>query len=472
MPVIVSCGTYIPYGRLPRETIGRSWSIPSAPGERAVAGPDEDSLTMAVEAGFNALAGTAPGDVDGLFFATTTAPYRQKQCATTVAAALDLRPDILTADLTDGLRAGLCALRAACDAVVAGSARSVLVVAADCRPAEPETQAEQVFGDAAAAVLVAREGSGAEVQGSFSVAEEFVGPWRTERDRFLKSFDARFELNYGYVRNMVAAVTGLLERYGVKPEDLHRAVLAAPDLRGGMEVVRRLRIDPKRTAVQDPLLAGVGDTGAAQPLLLLAAALEEARPGERMLLAGWGEGGDAFLLAVTGKVGCGRSVQHYLRSRKVLASYNAYLKARDLFRREPYVPKSSPVIYWRDRRDLLNFYGLRCRNCGTVQYPSGRACFTCGAKDRGEPVRLARRGRVFTFTLDHLVYGDYSDIPVPRLVVELEGGGRVFLEGTDCDPEEIRIDMPVELVLRIVHRGAGFNNYYWKCRPVREGGVS
>lgn len=472
MAVITSCGTYVPYWRLPREVIGRAWNMPSIQGERAVAGGDEDSITMAVEAGSNALAGMNPGEIDGIFFATTTPPYRQKQCAVTIAAALDLPPHILTADFANGLRAATAALRAACDVVKSGAARNILVVAADCRPAEPETQAEQLFGDAAAAVVVSAGGTGAVIEKFSSVNDEFIGTWRTEKDCYPRSFETKHELSCGYVPAVTSAVGHLFQETGLGPQDFHRAAVAAPDLRGLREVIKRLGIDPRQTAVQDPLLDKVGDVGAGQPLLLLAAALEQAREGERVLLASWGEGSDAFSLVVNGRVRCGRSLTYYLATKKVLESYGSYLKARQLWGRETCNPKSSPVVYWRDRRELLNFYGARCRLCGTVQYPPGRACFSCGAKDQSERVRLAKRGHVFTYTLDHLVYGDYSYTPVPRLVVDLEGGGRVFLEGTDCDPQEIRIDLPVELVLRIVHRGGGFHNYYWKCRPVRERGAN
>jgi uncharacterized OB-fold protein len=137
--------------------------------------------------------------------------------------------------------------------------------------------------------------------------------------------------------------------------------------------------------------------------------------------------------------------------------------------RDRFVPKSSPVIYWRDSKMELALYGARCRKCGTVQYPIPRVCVQCGTKDELDEVKLARKGTVFTFTLDHLVGGEYLSTPVPRVVLDLEGGGRTFLQMTDCDPKEVSIGMTVELTLRCLHEGAGFHNYYWKCQPVRGG---
>ncbi|MBW1907809.1 MAG: hypothetical protein JRJ24_21510 [Deltaproteobacteria bacterium] len=85
--------------------MANAWGVPAAPGERAVANADEDSVTMAVAAGSDCLAGIDPSSIDALYFATTTAPYDEKQCAGVIAAALDLRTDINTADFTGSLRA-------------------------------------------------------------------------------------------------------------------------------------------------------------------------------------------------------------------------------------------------------------------------------------------------------------------------------------------------------------------------------
>jgi 3-hydroxy-3-methylglutaryl CoA synthase len=120
MAKIASFGAYIPLYRLSRQEMANAWGVPAVPGERAVANADEDSLTMAVAAGSDCLAGMDPSSIDGVFFATTTAPYNEKQCAGVIAAALDLRTDINTADFTGSLRAATTALRAAADAVDSG----------------------------------------------------------------------------------------------------------------------------------------------------------------------------------------------------------------------------------------------------------------------------------------------------------------------------------------------------------------
>jgi 3-hydroxy-3-methylglutaryl CoA synthase len=175
--------------------MGQAWGIPAVPGERSVANADEDSLTMAVTASQECLVGQDPANIDAVYFATTTSPYTEKQCASIIAAALDLRKDVFTADFTDSLRSGTAAIRAARDAIESGSARSVLVVAADCRPAEPETMWEQLLGDGAGALLLSKDG-GATIRAAKSVTSEMLGQWRRSGDRYVRAFEPKLETEY------------------------------------------------------------------------------------------------------------------------------------------------------------------------------------------------------------------------------------------------------------------------------------
>ncbi len=466
MADILSFGAYVPLHRLGRQVMGEAWAVPAVPGERAVANADEDSLTMAVAAGLDCLVGVDPNTIDSLYFATTTSPYQEKQGAAIIAAALDLRRDIFTADFTDSVRAATVALRAAVDAVSSGSARRVLVVAADVRLGEPETMWEQLLGDGAGAVLVADQGF-ASIHHFVSMAGDILGPWRRAEDRYLRSFEAKVDTEYGYARNTVQAAKSALEQAGISPTEVSKAVVVALDPRSHAGVARALGLDPAR--LQDTLFLSTGNTGAAHVLMMMAGAIESAAAGDRLLVANYGDGSDAFLLDVKSSPPAAdgrRGLAGYLAWRRALPNYTEYARFRRLVEREEPEVRSSPVIYWRDAQQELNFHGARCKACGTVQYPIPRVCTECGAKDNLEDVKLAHRGAVFTFTLDHLSAGVYLNNPIPRVVVDLEGGGRVFLEMTDCDPKEVRVGMPVELTFRRLHEGAAFHNYYWKCRPL------
>ncbi len=466
MARIESFGAYVPLFRLARQEMGDAWGVPAVPGERAVANADEDSLTMAVAAGSDCLAGIDPSGIDGLFFATTTAPYLEKQCAGVIAAALDLRTDINTADFTGSLRAATTALRAAADAIDSGSARSILVVAADCRLGEPESMWEQLLGDGAGAVLVSQQGC-ATLRGFESTTGEQVGAWRRSKDSYVRSFEAKVETRYGSVQSAVQAGKAVLEREGVAPDALARAVVTAGDPRSLGSVAGGLGLEAAQ--LQDILFFSVGSPGVPLVLMMLAGALEQAQAGDQLLVVNHGDGADALLVELEEAFAPApgrKGLAGHLREKRSLPNYTAYARFRKLIKRDEVDPRGSAVTYWRDSNIELNFHGGRCRKCDAVLYPIPRVCSECAAKDQIEEIKLARTGRVYTFTLDHLEAGRYVNVPVPRLVVDLDGGGRVFLSMTDGDPQEVEIGMPVEVTFRHLHDASSFHNYYWKCRPV------
>jgi uncharacterized OB-fold protein len=106
-----------------------------------------------------------------------------------------------------------------------------------------------------------------------------------------------------------------------------------------------------------------------------------------------------------------------------------------------------------------------------LAYPLQRICYSCRSKDDFEKVRLSdKTGKVFTFSLDNLA-GRSDDPVVVQTVVELdEANARFYCMMTDCVPADVKVGMPVELTFRRLYEGAGFYNYFWKCRPVRDGG--
>src|SRR5439155_8629105 len=153
----------------------------------AAANWDEDALTMAVAAAIGCLEGIDRSTVDGVFFASTSYAFKEKQGAAIVAKALDLRRDVVTADFADSLRAGTTALRAALDAVKAGSARNVLVVASDCRPAAPRSALERNIGDGAAAFLISDTDVAVTFEHHHFISDEIIDVWRADGQPFVRS---------------------------------------------------------------------------------------------------------------------------------------------------------------------------------------------------------------------------------------------------------------------------------------------
>ena len=467
---ITSYGAYIPKYRLGHDVIAQAWGRRGGKDEKSVANYDEDSITMAVEAAADCLGPGARDGVGSLYFASTTSPYREKQCASIVAAALDLPNTLTTMDFANSLRAGSNALKAALDSVKSGSAGAALVAAADCRLGYPQTAQEQGFGDAAAAVTVGDAKVIAELEHSFTVSDDITDVWRKEDDEFVRSWEDRWALAYGYDKNIQAAVRGLLIKAGLKQTDFARVVMYAPDARSHEAASKALGFD--KAQLGDTLLGKVGNSGAAHALLMLVAALEQSNPGDRILFASYGDGADAFSFKVTDDIAKARKplgVKRNLAARRALTSYGKYLAFRKLVEQPEEMVRVFPAatVMWRTRNWALRGHASKCRKCGTVAFPIQRVCFSCRSKDDYDEVRLTdKKGKVFTYSIDNLA--GTPDPPVVQTVLESEeGSARVYCLMTDCDSSDVNIGMPVELTFRRFHELGGFVNYYWKCRPAR-----
>ena len=466
---ICSYGAYVPPTRLPLALCAGRPAVEGGP-EKAVAWNDEDAVTMAVTAAVNCLRGIDRESVDAVLFASTSYPFREKQGAALIARALDLRRDVQTADHSGSLRAGTSALRSAIDAVTAGSARSVLVIASDCRMGAPGSGLEAAVGDAAAAFLVSDREPLATLVGSHTVADEIVDVWRGAGESFVHSWEDRFVVQEGYTPRSVEAVRGLLEKTGTTVADYTRVALYGPDARSQQGVARKLGLEADQ--LQDALFGRLGNAGVAFAPLLLAAALETAKPGERLLLSSYGDGAEALAFAVTDqveKLEPRRGVSWHLARRRVIASYDKYLKARSLAPVEWQRggdPGLSATIHFRERDDDLSLAGQKCNACGAVQFPAQRVCESCFAKDDFARVRLSDRiGKLVTYTFDF--FFPTPDPPTVVTVTEVDGA-RLHLQLVNCRPEDTHIGLPVEFEFRRMHEAGGRPNYYWKGTPVPE----
>ena len=471
MEGIISYGAHIPIYRLGSEVIGNMWGRKERKGEKAVANYDEDSLTMGVAAGRACLEGIEKSSIDALYFASTTPPFKEKQSASIIAAALDLREDIVTIDIANSMRSGTIALRLALDIVKAQPGRKVLVVISDCRIPPPNSAFETVFGDGAAAFLIG-EGVAVEPIGSYCVTSEFIDIWRLECDKFVRTWEDRFIREEGYIPYLQRAITGLMKSCDLSFGDLSKLAFYAPNEGLHRAMIKILGIDGK-VQVQDPLFSKVGNTGAAFAPMLLIGALEEAKVGDKILLANYGDGADAYLFHVTQKIDKlrdRRGIKKNLESKLAIDNYGRYVKFRDLMELEQtpeYRQRTSLPEIWRDRRWVYRLHGHRCKKCGKVQFPMQKFCMYCQAKEEFlEEIPLSdRKGTLFTFSLDER--SPVIDPPNVLAAVNLEGGGRFFSQMTDRDPEKLKVGIPMELSFRKIHDALGVHNYFWKCLPAR-----
>ncbi|MEX2715357.1 MAG: OB-fold domain-containing protein [Candidatus Sigynarchaeota archaeon] len=474
---IVSYGAYIPKSLVRREDIAKAWDFPSIPGTKAVANSDEDSLTMAVEAGADCLKGIDEKTVDGVFFASTTSPFVEKSASSIIAKALDMREDIITMDFTNSLKGATSALIAATDIIETGKAKTILVIASDMRNPEPATMYEYAFGDAAAALLVSSENRVMEVVDHVSRTEDLIGPWRRAQDDFVRQCAGKYD-DLTYANNVTKVIKAIAAKSGVDLGKLGKACIYGGDPRAPAKLGKSVGIPPK--AVCDTLFQILGNTGTAQVFMTLIASLKKVKDDELILLVGYGDGADAILLKVLDKQktkDLKRAHRGYMinsATAEAVDVYTKYITYRNALKKEPFKRRTSTVSNHREGNFILRMHGVKCKVCGTVQYPMWRSCIEpkCQATDQMEEVKLQKRGKIFTLILDHLEGGNYCETPIPRCVIDLEGGGRILLNMTDCIPKEVKIGMDVEMTFRKVHDGGEFPNYYWKCRPIRERAVS
>jgi len=472
MAGITSMGIYIPIYRLKREEIARMWGVHAIGGEKAVAGYDEDPVTMAVAAVRECLKSeTLPPD--SLFFASTTAPYQEKLSAAIIASSVGLDQKSFTADFANSLRSGTTALKSALDAVNAGSAECVLLAAADCRLGHPKGRFEQLFGDAAAALSIGREGVIAQIESFSSLTSEFTGLWRTSADRFVKSGEGRFIDTEGYFPLMQEIVADLMKTDNIKPGDFSKIILPAFDSRQHTALAHKLGFEASQ--IQDPLFARIGHAGTAATLIMLIAALEQARPGDRILLANYGDGVDAMVIRVTEAItrvqAAKRLVDRLEKSRAI--GYGTYLSWRDLIQLEApsLPPRGEPSLSarWRERHVIATLSGVKCRQCGLPQIhtigQNIRICVGCQSKDDFDPYSFSdKKASLFTYAVDHLQ--PTKNPPGLNGIIDFEGGGRLICELTDYDLDQVEIGMPLEMTFRKMFQGKGIINYFWKAKPV------
>lgn len=475
---ITAYGAYVPRFRISRKTItgAMGWfSSAGIPGERSVANYDEDTVTMAVAASMDCLGNDNHEIIEALYLATVTAPYKERLNAGIVATALDPRPNVRTADFCDSTKAGTTALIAACDAVAAGTAVNALVCASDCRTAKPGSFEESNYGDGAAAVIIGKSGVIARLGGSYSLSYDFMDRIRIDSDRFVHAAEDKWIRDEGYTRFIPEAISGLFKKYSLGPKDFSKVIFPCLYVREHSLIAKGLGFDSSQ--IQQELLTLVGDTGTTHPLMMLVSALESAKPGDRLLVASYGNGSDAMFFEVTPEIMTlkpRRGIRQHIASKKELASYEKYLSFRNVLPVER-GPRGEPgpswvTLMWRDRKEILGLHGSKCRKCGTPQFPAQRICVApdCGAVDQMDDYSFAgKRARLFSFTADGLAFS----VSPPEMygVIDWEGGGRYIFDITDTEPESLKVDMPMEMTFRkrYADEAHAIYGYFWKAMPVR-----
>ncbi len=469
MAGIVSYGAYIPYHRLKKETAAAAYGKKGGKGMRSVAYCDEDSITMAMAASLDAIFGKEDlSSLGAVYFASTTAPYAEKQSATEIAAALDLKTDLRTSDFANSLRAGSAALNAAADYAMAEGGQA-LVVMSDTRLGASDGKYETDLGDGASAFLLGAEDVIATLDGRCSVAKDAIDVWRADDDRFVRDWDVRYANTQLYTPLVTQAVKSLLKKLNAAPSDFSRVVLYGHEEKIRSGLLAKLGFTPEQAV---PSYYGeIGNTGNAAAGIMLCKALEDAKPGDKILYLTYGEGCDAMAFTATDLI-AGYSprtpVAKLLAHKDDTLTYGKYLKWKGLVacepQKRPAQERSSLPDYNRNYKKNYALYGCRCTKCGTVVFPPQRVCVHCHAVDSMAPYRFYDKpATIRTFTIDGLSLS--LDPPNILVVIEFEGGGKMMTYLVDCNKEEIHVGMKVRPSFRKMFEANGVQTYFWKVIP-------
>lgn len=305
---IVGYGAYVPRYRLPASEVARVWTggLGGTPiTEKAVAGLDEDVITMSIEAAQNALARAQidPRQIRAVWVGSESHPYAVKPSSTVVAESIGAAPNVQAADWEFACKAGTEAMQAGIGFVGSGMGRYVLAIGMDTAQGRPGDALEYTAAAGGAAfVLGPAEESLALVQGSYSFVTDTPDFWRRANQTYPSHGD-RFTGEPAYFQHTINAGRRLMEMMDTTPADYRWAIFHQPNVKFPQRAGKVLGFEAEQ--MESGLLAGmVGNVYAGSSMLGLSDVLDHAEPGDRVLLVSYGSGAgsDAFDLLVGDRI--------------------------------------------------------------------------------------------------------------------------------------------------------------------------
>jgi len=342
MSGIVGYGAYIPRNRIKSGEIARQWGKdPEAIRrglmleEKSVPGLDQDTITISVEAARAALdrAGIAPSAVGAVYIGSESHPYAVKPSGTVLIDALGIGPEVHVADFEFACKAGTEAMFVAWSLVDAGRVEYALGVGADTSQGAPNDALEFSASAGGAAFLFGRTETLADVLDSYSYTSDTPDFWRREGE-FYPRHGGRFTGEPAYFRHVEAATRGMLEKAGMKPADFRYVVFHMPNGKFPLQVGKTLGFEKKQLET-GWLVNTMGNTYSGSSPTGLAAVLDEADPGDMILVTsfGSGAGSDSFVIRATGLLperrGRARTVRAMLDGPRRYLTYGEYASLRE-----------------------------------------------------------------------------------------------------------------------------------------------
>ncbi len=334
---IVGYGAYVPRYRLPAKEVARIWGgndegLPIK--EKAVAGLDEDVITMSIEAARNALkrAGINPLDLRAVWVGSESHPYAVKPSSTIVAEAIGASPNIQAGDWEFACKAGSEAMVAAIAMVGAGMGEYALAIGMDTAQGKPGDALEYTASSGGAAfILGPAQVSLASIEATYSYVTDTPDFWRRAHAVY-PEHGQRFTGEPAYFQHITSAATTIMKAAGYKPQDFKYAVFHQPNTKFPQRVAKELGFTPEQisTGLLSPV---IGNTYAGAALIGLTAVLDIAEPGDKILMTSYGSGAgsDAFIINVQPPIldrqGKALKTQDYI-ARRTEIDYATYVRYR------------------------------------------------------------------------------------------------------------------------------------------------
>jgi hydroxymethylglutaryl-CoA synthase len=338
---IVSYGAYVPRYRITPAEIGRVWGVDGeGMGQglnvvrKSVPAPDEDTITISTEALRTALVRGAidPQQLGAIYVGSESHPYAVKPTATVVASAVGATPNLTAADFEFACKAGTAAIQTCLGLVGSEMIRYGVAIGTDTSQGAPGDALEYSASAGGAAFVIGREKVIARVQRTLSYTTDTPDFWRREGQRY-PSHGGRFTGEPAYFRHVTECARRMFEAVGTSPKDYAHVVFHQPNGKFPQRVGKQLGFSEvqMRYGLVTPY---IGNTYSAAALIGLANVLDRAKPGERILMVGYGSGAgsDAFDLEATEEIAnydrsFGRPIQAYLDG-GIEIPYATYAKFR------------------------------------------------------------------------------------------------------------------------------------------------
>lgn len=340
MAGIAGYGVYIPRYRLKLEEIASMWQKDPKeiiPGlkvlEKAVAGIDEDAVTMGVEASERAfsMSGIDPEKIESVFVGSESHPYAVNPTSTIIAQYLGLTNDYFSADLEFACKAATAGMQVTIGLLESNHSEYGLVVGSDTAQGKPHDALEYTASSVAVAFILSNKKTEylAEIIHMSSVTSDTPDFWRRDGQKY-PSHAGRFTGEPAYFTHVVGEGTKLLRQSKMKPSDFDYCVFHMPN-------GKFPRIAAKKLGFSDVQLApsltveSVGNPYSASAMLGLSAVMDIAKPNQKIFMVSYGSGAgsDGFILKTTPQLLKKREKSDKVSemvNRKKYISYAQYLR--------------------------------------------------------------------------------------------------------------------------------------------------